>query len=451
MAFLPLTDAGRQAMLETIGIPSVDDLFADVPEGLRFPALELPGPRSELEAREVMEALAAENRPLSELACFVGAGAYNHYVPAAVSNLMMRSEFLTSYTPYQPELSQGTLQFMFEFQSLVCDLLGMEVANASVYDGSTACAEAVLMAQRLTRRDHVVLAGDLHPEYRETIATYLRARDIKIETGRVERRNGRLELSDLSLNIDQETACVVVQQPGFFGSIGGLSALAELTHAAGALLVVAVPESVSLGLLKPPGAFGADIVVAEGQPLGIPPAFGGPWSGLMATRSAFVRQLPGRIVGETVDHTGKRGFVLTLQAREQHIRREKATSNICTSQTLLALANTIYLSLLGPSGLRSAAGLSHRAAVELAERVERLPGCAVLTPQPFFNEFVVSLPVPAADARCRLIEGGIVGGADLGQWLPGFEDCLLLCCTELNSRCQIDRLVSALAEIGGRS
>ena len=449
MAFIPTTSAERAAMLDRIGVAAIEDLFHDIPSAVRFPDLDLPESLSELEAWQKMRELAERDRSTAELACFVGAGCYNHYVPAAVGAIMSRGEFLTAYTPYQAEISQGTLQFLFEFQSLTCDLLGMEVANASVYDGSTGTAEAVLMAQRLTGRERIVLAGDLHPEYRGTVETYLSARTVEIVTSSVGTADGRLEVQPVEDLIDEQTACVVVQQPSFFGRVQDLTRLAERVHAAGALLIVAVPEAISLGLLKPPGACGADIAVAEGQSLGVPMAFGGPWAGLMATRTAYVRQLPGRIVGQTVDHDGRRGFVLTLQAREQHIRREKATSNICTSQALLALGVTVYLSLLGPSGLRSAAALSHRRTQELARDVATLPGYEVLTPTPFFNEFVLRCPRPAAELREELVGHGIIGGADLGRDYPDLSDCMLLCCTELTSPEQITRFASALATLAG--
>jgi glycine dehydrogenase subunit 1 len=435
-------------MLERIGVASVEDLFHDVPPSVRFPDLDLPQPLSELEALQKMRELASRNGHVGELDCFVGAGCYNHYVPAAVTALMGRSEFLTSYTPYQPEMSQGTLQMMFEFQSLTCDLLGMDVANGSVYDGSTATAEAVLMAQRLTRRERVVLAGELHPEYRATVATYVRGRGVDLVTSNISyRRDGQLHVQPAYELIDEDTACVVVQQPTYLGRVEDLTPYAERAHQLGALLVVAVPELMSLGLLKPPGAFGADIAVAEGQSLGVPMSFGGPWVGLMATRTEYVRQLPGRIAGATVDQDGRRGFVLTIQAREQHIRREKATSNICTSQTLLALCVTTYLALVGPSGLRAAAGLSHQRTSELAEHLWELYGYRFLTDPPFFNELVVECPRPGAEMRERLLERGIIGGAELGRDYPELADCLLLCCTELTTTDQIERLVAALANI----
>jgi glycine dehydrogenase subunit 1 len=444
LAFLALTDQERAEMLARIGVPTVDDLFADIPSSVRFPDLGLPEPLSELEAQLRMRALAEQNRDLGGLACFVGAGCYNHYVPAAVLAMMGRSEFLTDYTPYQPELSQGTLQVMFEFQSLTCDLLGLEVANGSVYDGSSGTAEAVLMAQRLTGRDRVVLAGDLHPDYRAVVQTYVRGRGVEVVSTALELSAGQLAAQSVADLLDERTACVVVQQPSFLGSVLDLTGLAERVQAAGALLVMVVAEASSLGLLKPPGAWGADIAVAEGQSLGVPMQFGGPWVGLMATRTRFVRQLPGRIAGATTDRQGRRGFVLTLQAREQHIRREKATSNICTSQTLLALAVTVYLSLVGPAGLRSAAALSHQRAQGLAARVEAVPGYRLITPQPFFNEFAVECPLPARQVQERLLAAGFAAGFDLGRLDSRLSRCLLLCCTELTTADQIEALGRAL-------
>lgn len=438
-------------MLARIGISSTEELFTVIPAKHRFPALDLPPALTELEVARHLGELAARNRTPADLACFLGAGAYYHYVPSAVAHVTGRSEFYTAYTPYQAEASQGTLQFMFEFQSLVCELLGMEVANASVYDGSTALAEAVLMAQRLTRRDKVLVADSVHPEYRAVLSTYLSGRGLGIGSLPIRREDGRLAGEALPDRLDEGTACVVVQQPDFFGHIHDFRAegLADWVHAQGALLVAVVAEPVSLGLLAPPGAWGADIAVAEGQGLGVPLQFGGPWAGLMACRQEHMRQLPGRIVGQTVDLEGRRGFVLTLQAREQHIRREKATSNICTSQTLLTLAISAYLSLMGPGGLRQAAQQSHAKAAYAAGRIGQLPGYRVLTAEPFFNEFVVASPMDARDLRQQLLGRGILGGLDLGRYYPELSNALLLCCTEMNSRQQIDALVAALAELGG--
>jgi len=448
MGFIPISEDERQEMLARIGVADSRALFDPIPEGVRFPSLDLPPRLTEMEALAHLRELAAADLDLTRVACFVGAGAYNHFVPSVVDALISRGEFLTAYTPYQPELSQGTLQHMFEFQSLVCELTGMDIANASVYDGSTATAEAVLMAQRLTGRERVVVSGALHPEYRQVLATYLEGRGLVPLVSAVDLRAGQIVVGPAEELVDDATACVVVQQPDFFGQVRDLSGVAERCHARGALLVLVVAEAASLGLLRSPGAWGADIAVAEGQSLGMPLAFGGPYAGLMATRSQFVRQLPGRIVGQTADAQGRRGFVLTLQAREQHIRREKATSNICTSQTLLTLMATIYLSLMGPDGLRAVAQQSHDRAVYLAERCRSLPGFQVATPPPFFNEFALLCPEPAAALRDRLVAEGFIAGYDLGQAYPGLEHALLLCCTELNSRAQMDRLAEALARSG---
>ncbi|MBI4493728.1 MAG: aminomethyl-transferring glycine dehydrogenase subunit GcvPA [Chloroflexi bacterium] len=451
MVFIPLTEQERAEMLARVGVASTDELFEAIPAEHRFPRLDLPPALAELEVARHLAELAASNRHLEQMACFVGAGAYYHSIPSAVAHITGRSEFYTAYTPYQAEASQGTLQFMFEFQSLACELLGLDVANASVYDGSTALAEAVLMAQRVTRRDRVLVADSVHPEYRAVLRTYLGGRGldlVAVPTRLVGEALAGVELPD---QLDQRTACVVVQQPDFFGHVKDFRAerLAERVHAQGALLVAVVAEPVSLGLLAPPGAWGADIAVAEGQALGVPLQFGGPWAGLMACRQEHVRQLPGRIVGQTVDMEGRRGFVLTLQAREQHIRREKATSNICTSQTLLTLAITAYLSLMGPAGLREVARQSHAKAAYAASRIGRLPGYRVLTAEPFFNEFAVACPTEARQLRRDLLERGAIGGLELGRFYPRLSNALLFCCTEMNTRQQIDRLVEALAELGG--
>jgi glycine dehydrogenase subunit 1 len=449
MAYVPLTADERQQMLSVVGVDAVADLFVDIPAEHRFPRLDVPPPLTEIETVAKMGALAGRNRHVGELACFVGAGAYNHYSPSVVAHMMGRSEFYTSYTPYQPEMAQGTLQYSFEFQSLVCDLFGMDAANSSVYDGASATAEAALMALRIARRDRVVLAGGLHPEYRAVVGSYLDGKGVEIVTTGVSLGADGLSLDSVAARVDEATACCIVQQPDFFGTIRDLSALAARCREVGALLVVAVPEPVSLGLLKAPGAWGADIAVGEGQPLGLPLNFGGPGVGIMACKQEHLRQLPGRIVGQTTDHDGRRGFVLTLQAREQHIRREKATSNICTSQTLLALGVTVYLASLGPAGLRQAAGLSHKKARALAEEVGKLDGYRVVNDGPIFNELTVVGPTDGPTLRAALLERGIIGGYPLGRDYPGFEDALVFCCTEKNTDEQIGRLVGALREIGG--
>jgi glycine dehydrogenase subunit 1 len=448
MNFTQLSAADRTAMLETIGVDSVDELFADVPPDVRYPDLGLPPALAELEVGRHLTGLSAQNVSVRDWPCFIGGGAYNHYSPAAVAHLMGLPQFYTAYTPYQPEVSQGTLQASFEFQSLVCDLLGMGVANDSVYDGASAVGEAVLMAQRLTQRDRIVLAGSVHPQWRDVVRSYVAAREVEILTSQISAEAEGLRYERLVDLIDDHTACVVVQQPDVFGHVRDLNGLADALHERGVLLIVSVADATSLGMLKAPGDWGADIATAEGQSLGLPLQFGGPWAGLMACRPEFVRQLPGRISGQTTDHEHRRGFVLTLQAREQHIRREKATSNICTSQTLLAIGITAYLSLMGPAGLRDVARQSHAKAVYAVDKIDAIPGYRLLTPRPFYNEFLISTPLPGREMRRRLTDHRILAGVPFLHDQPGFERTLLLAFTEQNSRAEIDHLVHALAEVG---
>ena len=430
-------------MLRTIGVERVEQLFEDVPREARFPSLDLPPALTELEASRYMGALAAMNASVKDWPCFIGGGAYNHYSPSAVGHIMGQPQFYTAYTPYQPEVSQGTLQASFEFQSLVCELLGMPVANDSVYDGASAVGEAVLMAQRITRRDRVVLAGSVHPQWREVVRSYVAAREVDIVTSRVQVGDTLIEERVAHL-LDDDTACVVVQQPDVFGHVRDLNGLADAVHARGALLIIGVADPTSLGVLKSPGEWGADIATAEGQPLGLPLQFGGPWAGLMACKAEHVRQLPGRISGQTTDQDGHRGFVLTLQAREQHIRREKATSNICTSQTLLAIGVTAYLSLMGPNGLREVARQSHAKAVYAANAIADLDGYRVLTPRPFYNEFLLQTPFSTEEMRHALVERHMLAGVPL---FPELDHTLLLAFTEQNTREEIDSLVNALREV----
>jgi glycine dehydrogenase subunit 1 len=449
--FTQLSDSDRAAMLRAIGVRRVDDLLGDVPADARFPTLDLPPPLTELEAVRHLSEVAGRNVSVRDWPCFIGGGAYNHYAPATVGHVMGLPNFYTSYTPYQPEVSQGTLQAMFEFQSLVCDLLGMEVANSSVYDGASAVAEAVLMAQRITRRERVVLSGTLNPQWRTVVQAYVSGRGVDLATTHVAVDPTTTELErerPLDL-VDATTACVVVQQPDFFGYVSDLTELANAVHDHGALLIVAVADATSLGLLKSPGDWGADIAAAEGQSLGLPLQFGGPWAGLMACRTEYVRQLPGRIAGQTQDQAGRRGFVLTLQAREQHIRREKATSNICTSQTLLAIGIAAYLSLLGPVGLREVARQSHAKAAYAAAAIDQLQRYHVLTPAPFYNELLVDGPLPGAALQHALVERRLLAGVPVGADYPesGLEQALLLAFTEHNTRHEIDQLVTALGEI----
>jgi len=445
MRYHPLTSDDRGEMLARIGVADVDALFADVPSGKLLRELpDLPCRKSELDVERQLGRLAAGNVAAGSVPFFVGCGAYRHHVPATVDHLIQRSEFLTSYTPYQPEIAQGTLHYLFEFQTQVAMLTGMEVANASMYDGSTAAAEAVLMAHRVTKRRKAVLTGNLHPHYRATIETVCAMAEDEV-VGLPPDPAGRADLIDA---IDDRTSCVVVQNPDCYGHLHDLEPIAARAHAHGALLVTVVTETVSLGLIKPPGAWGADIVVAEGQSLGNPLAFGGPYVGLFATRQEFVRQMPGRLVGETRDQDGRRGFVLTLSAREQHIRREKATSNICTNSGLCALAFTIHLTLLGEAGLRRLARVNHAHAVALADMLARVPGVAVLN-ETFFNEFTIRVPADAAGVVERLAARGVVGGVPVSRIEPArpeLADLIIVAATEINTN--DDRAAYAAALTG---
>jgi glycine dehydrogenase subunit 1 len=434
-------------MLATIGVGELADLFAAVPAATRFPQLDLPPALSEMEVLADLKTLAGQNQAAGELAVFLGAGAYHHYIPAAVDALIQRGEFLTAYTPYQPEVSQGTLQAIFEYQSMVAALTGMDVSNASHYDGATAIAEAVNMAYAVFRgkRQQVILPPGVHPHVCATVHTYVDGTDITVQCdqGQVDVAAGPEALLPF---IDTNTALVIVQYPDFFGRIYDYTALAEATHAAGALLCVAVNPT-ALGLLKPPGEFGADIVTGEGQPLGIPLSYGGPYLGMFATTDKHVRKMAGRLVGETTDSRGQRGFVLTLSTREQHIRRERATSNICTNQGLMALAATIYLSLLGKNGLRQVAQLCYDKAHYAAREIAALPGYRLWSDQPFFHEFVVACPRPVAEINGALLARGILGGYDLGEAYPALAGHMLVAVTEMNTKAQIDHLVATLQEV----
>jgi glycine dehydrogenase subunit 1 len=442
MRYLPLTPADRAEMLAVIGARSIDDLFADVPVAARRRDLfDLPLHAGEMEVERELSALAALNRPAGAGPFFCGAGAYKHHVPASVDHIIQRSEFLTSYTPYQPEIAQGTLQVLFEFQTQVAALTGLEVANASMYDGSTACAEAVMMAQRVTRKKKAVLSGGLHPHYAAVTQTIAHAEGMEIA-----RLAAAVDAESAVVDaIDADTACVVVQTPNVFGTVTDVSAIAEAARAAGALLIVVTTEAVSFGLLKSPGEMGADIAVAEGQSIGGGLNYGGPYVGLFAAREKFVRQMPGRLCGETVDAEGRRGFVLTLSTREQHIRREKATSNICTNSGLCALAFTIHLSLLGERGLRELAALNHSRARELRDALAAVPGVEVLTPR-FFNEFAVRLPGDATETVEALLADDIVAGVPFARLDPqaGMGDVLLVAATETTTSADIAAFAQAL-------
>ncbi len=497
MAYVANTDRDRRAMLESIGVNSVADLFKDIPEEHRFPDLEIPPPLSELDVTREIEALAERNARVSGMS-FLGGGAWNHFIPRAVPNLASRAEFATAYTPYQPEASQGTLQAMFEYQSMLCELTGMEVVNASHYDGATSVAEAALMAYNAARgkRTRILVSGGLHPQYRRVMQTYLQAMDVELAAlapgggagsggagsgagrsgaagggsgaaggtgsagagapaaaeafhaagGSPQDPVGEAELKQLAAAADENTACVIVQNPDFFGRMRNLADLAEELHAKGVLLVVHT-DPIYLGLARPPGADGADIVTGEGQPLGIDLSFGGPYLGIFATTRKLVRRMPGRLVGQTTDADGNRGFVLTLNTREQHIRREKATSNICTNQGLMALRAAIYLALMGPVGLREVASLCYHKSHYAAAEIDKLKGCAVPDDNRFFKEFVVELPRSASEVVSELTQQGISPGLDLGRYFEPRRNQLLVAVTEMNTRDDIDALVTALESV----
>src|SRR5262245_23119452 len=446
MRYLPLTPEDRGEMLARVGVPDVDTLFADVPRTKLTRELpDLPLSKSEIEVERALRRMADRNTAAGAVPFFVGCGAFKHHIPASVDHLIQRSEFLTSYTPYQPEIAQGTLQYLFEFQTQVAMLTGMEVANASMYDGSTAAAEAVLMAHRLTKRRKALLAGNLHPHYRETIATVARWAGDEV-VALPPQPGGHEQLAEA---IDDSISCVVVQTPDFYGHLHDLRPIAERARAAGALMVAVVTEVVSLGLVTPPGEMGADIVVAEGQSIGNALAYGGPYVGLFATRQKYLRQMPGRLAGETVDAAGRRGYVLTLSTREQHIRREKATSNICTNSGLCTLAFTIHMALLGEAGLRRLARINHANAVSLAGLLAAVPGVAVLNER-FFNEFTIRVPGKAADVIERLAERGVLGGVPASRLEPMREelrDLIIVAATEVNTDEDRAAYAAALREV----
>jgi glycine dehydrogenase subunit 1 len=443
MSYIPHTETEQQQMLAAMGAATIEDLFEAVPAAHRFPRLDLPAPLSEMETQTELLALADANDHAQNFAVFRGAGAYHHFIPAAVNHILLRGEFYTAYTPYQPEMSQGTLQAIFEYQSMMCALTGMDAANASHYDGATSLAEAVTVAYEAGRRKRhkVILSHAINPQYRAVARTYHQGNDIKFVGDK-----GRADISDLIDMLDENVALVAVAYPNFFGQIDDFAHLADKVHEAGALLAFVV-NPLALGLLKSPGELGADIVVGEGQPLGIPLSFGGPYLGFFAIRTEYVRKIAGRIVGETTDQDGRRAYVMTLRPREQDIRREKATSNICTNQGLMALAAAVYLALMGKHGLRHVAELCYHKAHYAADRISALDGFSVDTSKPFFNEFVVKCPRPVSEINARLLEQGIVGGHDLSADYPHLNSHMLLCVTEVNSRAEIDALVDTLAEV----
>ncbi|KEQ26564.1 aminomethyl-transferring glycine dehydrogenase subunit GcvPA [Paenibacillus tyrfis] len=445
--YLPMTDRDRADMLSTIGVDSVEELFRDIPEPIRYRGtLPMSGALDEISLLKHMKQLASRNADTSQYASFLGAGLYDHHVPVVINHMISRSEFYTAYTPYQPEISQGELQAIFEFQSYICELTGMKVANASMYDGATALAEAGALASGATQRKQIVISRTVHPEAREIMRTT--ARGLNLSVVEVDYADGVTDLEQLKAAVSDDTAAVIVQSPNFFGCIEDLAAIEPIAHSRKSLFVVST-NPMSLGLLEAPGKLGADIVVGDAQPLGIHPAFGGPTCGFFAVSEPLMRRMPGRIVGQTVDRDGKRGFVLTLQAREQHIRREKATSNICSNQALLALCASVYLSTMGKEGIREVASLnlqkSHYAARELA----KLEGPSLPFTAPFFNEFVVSLPANAniADLNKQLLEAGFIGGLDLGRYYPELQNHMLVAVTEKRTKAEIDEFAARLGEL----
>ena len=429
--YIPNTPDEQAAMLATLGVASIDELFQDIPEEFRNPPLDLPQPMSELEVQKELDGLASRNRALASGPSFLGAGCYNHFIPAIVKALMTRGEFLTAYTPYQAEASQGTLQVIYEFQTLISHLYGMEVANAGMYDGATSLAEAALMACRVTKREKVALANSISPAYSAVIRTYCQSQDIAVET-----------VDPSSPELGEETACIVLQYPNYFGYIEDLQNLVDAAHAQGALAVVST-DPTAMGMFQTPGHYGADIVTGDGQPLGIPSSYGGPYVGLFATKQEYIRQMPSRLSGRTLDKNGKTGYVLTLQTREQHIRRERATSNICTNEALYALAATIYLAAMGKQGLRQVAELCYHKAHYAAAKISELPGYSLPIDGPFFQEFVVQCPSSPAEINRKLMEQNILGGLDVSDQVT---NGMLLCVTEMNSQEDIDALVAALRE-----
>ncbi len=445
MSYVLNTPDDQRAMLERIGVASVADLFANIPAELRLGRpLDVPPALTEVELTAHLQELAARNQSAADAVCFLGGGSYDHFIPAVVDAVAGRGEFYTAYTPYQAEASQGSLQAFFEFQTLVCQLTGLGVSNASLYEGGSAVAEAVLMALTATgRHGRILIAESVHPEYRQILATYLANLDPQVVT--LPTPHGFLDPDDVKKALTDDTACVVAQHPNFFGCLEEVEALAAAAQARGALFVVSF-DPISLGLLKRPGQYGADIAVAEGQCLGTPLSFGGPYLGMLACREEFVRKMPGRLVGQTVDRNGKRCWVLTLQTREQHIRREKATSNICTNQGLLALRAAVYLAALGPQGLRETAELCTRKAHYAAEQLTRIPGVRLRFDRPFFKEFALEVTGAVAPLLAQLRAAGYHAGLPLGRWYPGLERCLGMAVTEKRTRGEIDGLAAALAE-----
>ncbi len=444
MDYISTTKKQRKEMLQSIGVNSVEDLFKDIPEKLKIKKLNLNNPLSEAELKKTVSDLSKKNANALEYSYFLGAGIYNHFLPSVVPHLALRSEFYTAYTPYQPEVSQGNLQVIYEWQTFISELTGQDLANASVYDGATATADAMIMTKIITKRNKVLVAKSLNPEYKKVLKNYAQANEIEIKE--IEYKNGLLSLDELKKELDEKTASVILQNPNFFGCIESLEEIINLIHEKGTLSIVAVSEPVSLGLLKPAGEFDADFVTGEGQSFGIPMSFGGPGVGFYATKQKHVRFVPGRLSGKTTDSDGKEGFILTLQAREQHIRREKAISNICTNQGLMAVIATIHLSLLGKNGLKEMAELNLQKAHYAAEKIKELDGFEIFFGALFFNEFVIKTP-GAEKVKEKLLEKKIISGFSLEKEFPELKDCILFCVTEMNSKESIDTLVEVLKEV----
>lgn len=441
--YLPMTEEDKQQMLETIGVQSIDELFSDIPESVRFQGeYNIKPAKSEPELMKELMALAAKNADIKTYPSFLGAGVYDHYIPTIVDHVISRSEFYTAYTPYQPEISQGELQAIFEFQTMICELTGMDVANSSMYDGGTALAEAALLSAAHTKKKKVLLSKAVHPEYRDVVKTY--AKGPGLEVIEIPYKNGVTDLDALQAEMNEDVACVIVQYPNFFGQIEPLKELEPIAHAHKGMFVVA-SNPLALGVLTPPGQFGADIVVGDAQPFGIPTQFGGPHCGYFAVKSALMRKIPGRLVGQTTDEEGRRGFVLTLQAREQHIRRDKATSNICSNQALNALAASVAMTALGKNGVKEMATMNIQKA-HYAKEAFVNHGFNVVFTGPFFNEFVVRMNKPVAEINKKLLEKGMIGGYDLGRDYPELQNCMLIAVTELRTKEEIDTLVKELGD-----
>ncbi|MGE5473652.1 MAG: aminomethyl-transferring glycine dehydrogenase subunit GcvPA [Ignavibacteriales bacterium] len=439
-SYIPITDNDKKEMLREIGINEVEELFKDIPEEIKLNRnLKLPPKKSEMDTKRYFKDLSAKNA--SDFLCFRGAGAYNHFIPAAVKHVITRSEFYTAYTPYQPEISQGTLQTIFEYQTMICELTGMDASNASVYDGATAAAEAAFMCADITGRSKILVSSTVNPETRKVLDTYCKAHGLEIV--KLNYRDGITDIEELKEKANNDTAGVIIQSPNFFGCIEPCKDMFEFVHNSGGISVMSV-NPISMGILKTPGELGADIAVGDGQPLGNPLSFGGPYVGFMAVKEKFVRKLPGRIVGQTVDLEGKRGFVLTLQAREQHIRREKASSNICSNQALNALAVGVYLSSIGKKGLKQIAEICAQKARYMAEKISKLKGFSVVFSKSYFHEFVIKSEKPVNEINKILADKGIIGGYELEKDYPELKNCVLYCVTEMNSKEDIEKLVDSL-------